>query len=389
MPVANIYSEKDRQAVTEVLRARSAASGSAARIAAARTWNRLEPAGTPFLYALFYLASSGDFDLDYRRFQIFSLLAYLAAVVGWVLLLRYPLWSVLPIVVLFTQFYWPFYTDCGYANVGQLQVGLLFLLVFLLRKDSAARNFWSGALLGFLFLFKPTVIYSIGLLATLWISERRLLRLLQTSAGGAVMLAIGGVIPSLVFGASCSWKEWRVGFPAILFKEPYLGGGFLGRLFGLEELGAYSAFGAVLFAVTAAVIVAAQRRQRPAPSPTPDPGRDSFSLIALGPAIYLLSGPIVHPHYFLLAVPLALLAMEPARPRWHLVPGGLAVFLTAAQPWLHRLGLSGAGNDSLWSFLGVWILALMVLSEFWRGRQRASRFEVDRPSAAGSGTGDR
>ena len=100
---------------------------------------------------------------------------------------------------------------------------------------------------------------------------------------------------------------------------------------------------------------------------------DEYSVVMLGIGIYFLSGPIVHSHYFLLAVPWALLLLRPR----HLPPFShysryfywmvfLACIFIAAHPIFKKLNLTNYPNHSLWSFGGIWILYGATLLEYYK-----------------------
>jgi len=366
LPVENVYTEPDRSAITAELRDRSIASGSPTRIAGALGWNRFEPISTPFLYAIFSLASSGDFDRDYELFRLVSLAGYAAAVFGLALAAGFGPGAAFLAVVAFTALYWPFYTDSGFANVGQLQVGLVGLYVAISRRDAVASDLVGGGVLGFLLFFKPTVVFCAALLAASWLIGRRWRKLGYQSVGVGAMALVAAVLPSLLFGGACSWLEWQRRAPEIFLTGRYLGGGFLGRMFGPLPLWIYPLFSA---AVLGAVLMLVVRRLGPRSDRVAReaPG-ELLTLVAVGLALFVVTTPVAHSHYFLLVVPLALLAVAPGRPhrlRW---AGAGAILLIALHPAWRALGLTSGRNHSLWAFAGAWLLLFLVLPGFARSR---------------------
>jgi hypothetical protein len=376
--VANVYDESDQRRLIEDGLRRSARSGSRLEFAAARTWaeHGVEPAGTPLLYATFALAGSGDFERDYLAFRVGSVAVYVAAISALALMLRYSAWGVLAAVVLFTRLYWPFISDTVLANAGRLQVALIAVPLLLLRRETRLRDLLAGLCFGLFLLFKPTIAQAVALLGVGWLAAGEWRRALRAAGGGMGGLAIGLAIPPLLFGDACRWTEWRAALPREALNEQYLGGGFLAKLLGLKDLALFSLFGVLLFAATAAVVVVVSRSRRRARAPFADLARlNEPTLVALGLALYLLSGPIVHSHYFLLAVPLALLALRPGRSRWRFATGLFAVVIITAHPFLRASGLASGMNHSLWSFSGVWILFGLGLADF----AHAEPVRVDSP----------
>lgn len=374
LPVENVYTEPDRSAITEEMRDRAGASGSPARVAGARGWNRFEPISTPFLYAVFALASTGDFDLDYARFRLVSLAGYLATVFGLALVVGFRPWAGFLAVVFFTAAYWPFYTDSGFANVSQLQVGLVGLYLAIRRRDGTVADLASGAVLGFILYFKPTVTFCAALLVLDRVIERRWGRLARQALGLGAMTALAGLLPWWLFGGACTWPEWQRGAPDIFLTGRYLAGGFLGRMFGPLPLWVHSIFSfGVLVAVSTFLI-----RHLRGPGKPPPQGDTELLLVALGLALFVLTAPVAHSHYFLLAVPLALLAIAPGQPLGRRLAGIGAILLPALHPLWKSLGLVTGRNQSLASFLGVWLLVFLVL--YGTARSHATHDPSDEPA---------
>jgi hypothetical protein len=367
MPLDNVYSESDRRAITAEFAARAETSGSPARVAAARGWNRFETISTPFLYTVFALASSGDFDRDYRRFQIVSLCGYLATVFGIAIAVGFPGWLAFVALVAATAVYWPFYTDAGFGNVGQLQVGLIGLFLAASRRDGAAAHLVGGCVLGLLLVFKPTVVFAAALLAAGGVVQRQWRRLAFQGLGASLACGIGWYLPTALFGSACTWGEWRRHAPAIFLTDRYLAGGFLGQLFGPLPRWVFPLFGAALLATTLHLVRrGAVSRQPFVPSLGRSAAADPLTLTAIGLAIFVVTAPVAHSHYFVLVVPLALVAMGPSRPVAARLAAGAASLLVALHPVWKSLGWTDARNHSLWTFAGTWGLLVLVVGGLGR-----------------------
>lgn len=367
MPVENVYGEKDRRAVNDEFLRRSRISNSTLQRNAAESWDILQTVASPFLFAAFYLTATGDFDTDYGRFHCVSVVSYVGGLVALSLVLGYPLRVTVLLVAVFTRLFFPFNTDTGFASVAQLQTGLLALLVVLLQRDSATRNLLGGAVAALLVLFKPTVAYAMALLLLLWLADRRVRRFLEFSAALAAVGIAGLLVPTLVFGDRCSWTSWWTDVPTFIFSDRHLAGTFLGKLVGAKNLTAYTLFALLTLSLTALSVLAVTRLGGSKAVPT---GLDDYTAVAAGMCVYILTGPVVHSHYFLLAVPLCLLSVRPGLPPWQYALSVPAIFVVAQHPLLQRIGLAGPGNHSLWTFLGVWILFGLSLFDFGARRLR-------------------
>jgi hypothetical protein len=81
MELNNIYSLSDRIKISREFQNRAQKSSSENFKNEARTREILEPGGTPFLYALFYLVSVGTYNVDYKIFRLGSLVLYIGSIV--------------------------------------------------------------------------------------------------------------------------------------------------------------------------------------------------------------------------------------------------------------------------------------------------------------------
>lgn len=363
MPISDIYSPRDQQAVMDEFRRRAQSFRSARLRARTTGTERLNFTATPMLAFTLNALSSGDFEVDARRFRVASGCLYgigflvLAAALGFS-----GIWALI-LVVLFTEFYWPYQMNMIVANVGGLQVGAFLLTLALLRNASPARYALIGFLLGYLNLLKPTLAPAAVLLLISLAARRRWPETLRYVAGLALAALLGLALPWFAFGTACTWSRWREAMPAVCFTEWGLTGGFLGKLIGLRTPALFGVFSAVLILAAGMIIqrsnfrLAVHRRS----SWLPHAG-----MAALGALIVLVSSPIVRSHYFVAAAPAALIALRPggtfspasaARTALRL----FAVFLLAAHPFLGRAGLTGDPHHSLWTFAGVWILIGMLV----------------------------
>jgi len=380
MKLDNIYSHSDRVKISREFQSRAENSASDLLKSGAKTRKILEPGGTPFLYAVFYLSSSGSYDSDYENFRLVSLFFYIGSIITLCIIFKFPIWSLALIVIFFTQSFWPFQIDLEFGNVGQLQVGCLTLFLLCQKMQGRFCHFLGGLLIGLMVLFKPTLIFCMLLLSILWLFKGRTKKLIIEFAGIGIALAIGIILPIIMFGQACRWQSWYETYPSILYTNFFLTGGFLGKLLNLKNILFYGLFGVVLFLLTALFLfwiklvqknpncreVSSLKRQL-------DFWIDEYSVVMLGIGIYFLSGPIVHSHYFLLAVPWALLLLRP-RDLFPFSPSFryfywmvfLACIFIAAHPIFKKLNLTNYPNHSLWSFGGILIFYGFTLLEYYK-----------------------
>jgi len=268
-------------------------------------------AGTPFLYSVFYIFSSGDYSIDYRNFRIFCLLSYFVSIIYLCRVLNFSWLTSLLFPILFSAFFWPFKVDIRFCNVNQLQVAAIGLFIYLQNnKKIGIRNFLSGLVLGCGLMFKPNIIYSIGLLAVSWFTEGHIRRLKVTTGGIITGVLIAYLLPVFLFGTQCTWANWLPRFQEIVFRNNYFNSSFLGMFFVIRSTWPFELLGAALFLIVALAFW----KNRPGHRDEQEirsTGSTEILSIGMGLAIYILSGPLVHEHYFVLAVPLTLWMLRP------------------------------------------------------------------------------
>lgn len=207
--VGNVYSQQARAEIGGKWLEEAAKDRSSRLYAVARRRPQLETFSTPFLYAVFSVFSSGDYEVDYRCYLAGSMAISLAAIV---LICRSAgasatataLW-----IAFFFGCFQPLRADVAVGNVNQLQVGVLALFVWSQHGPAARwRDFLGGALLGFLVAFKPNLGMAVGLLLLSWMVCGRWLKLFTQGVGLAMALVVSVVFSSWYFGSADCWSQW-------------------------------------------------------------------------------------------------------------------------------------------------------------------------------------
>ena len=98
---------------------------------------RVDATGTPFTYALVGLFSTGDFERDAWRFQLFSLTCFVLAMTVLCRLLHFPVAAIVLSLIFFGLGFTPIRADVRAANVNQIQ--LLALALFILCSSQERR----------------------------------------------------------------------------------------------------------------------------------------------------------------------------------------------------------------------------------------------------------
>lgn len=324
----DIYTDQARRELGARFLRQAAADPSAVRqwgIAATR--QVLATYSTPFLYSVFHLAGTGNYERDYLLFQALSSIG--AALSVFFLARRIGLSGPeagLAVAVLVGAFQ-PFLWDIRAGNVNRVQ--LILLCSFLLlrgRRRSGAVDLWSGLLLGAAIAFKPNIVFAALLLLAGWTAAGHWRTLRLFGAGLALALGAAVALSWPFYGGPGTWGAWlealrtmpealtpldlgNYSLPQLLFEGA-------GRRISLPLTALALAGGGAAVWLSARAGAAGTV----APEESAAGNRPRFlweaHVTMLGCLVYLISTALVWGHYFLLAFPavILLLGAEP-RPR--------------------------------------------------------------------------
>jgi hypothetical protein len=340
---ANVYADPQRAELSRRAHERSRAPGTPPRQRRAGQQRRsLEIFSTPFLYTSFALASSGDYEVDWRRYQILASAAGMAAVVLLGRVLGWGWASALLAAALLSRLGDPFLSDLKTGNVNRLQLlGVALFAWVASRAPSAALQALAGLVLGLWIAFKPNLLLVPVLVGLGWALEGRWRALGALASGVAAGTLIAVAASSVAFGSPGSWIHWAeatvfltqgAGRPTLLGLEK---GNLSLAQWIFEETGwEASALLSVLLVGASVWALWVARRQGRAPHGSDPAGSRLVLLAGLGCAIPLLAWPLAWVHYFVLVTPLALYLLRP-RP--------------------------GQGGPGVWTQRGLALLALATL----------------------------
>ncbi|MFT5444576.1 MAG: hypothetical protein ACI8W3_003633 [Myxococcota bacterium] len=353
--VTNPYADEERARMGALFLERAIrADDSPRQIAVASNRVVLETYSTPFLYTAIHWLSSGDYETDFARWQAVSLVAFSAGVIGFAYFLGYPWLATLALLCAFLLRFAPFQSETQVLNVNSVQLALLAGVFFFARnRDQAPYQVAAGAVLACAIAFKPnTGLVAVLLLASVLIDQDfRALR--QRVVGLAIGTSIALASSAWFFGGIGAWIAW---LQAIAFVPPEIitveMGNYAPWLFIAGTSG--SGYSAPLAAFLCLPILRALFSRTPKWEGDAGGGcnqqtsRETAALIGLGCSVYLLSANLVWEHYFILTIPLLLVALLPGvlhRPetpgQWialRIVPG-LALVGLMATPTYALVGL--------------------------------------------------
>jgi hypothetical protein len=295
-------------------------AGRAMARAAAVGPDELYLTATPLYYACFAIVSGADFLRSLRLFQLASLVVFLG---GLTIALRkwgYSREGVAFCLGTCTLLCVPFHHDTAQANVSRLYAGGVCTVLWLVTARSfVARTAGAQALLALLVLFKPLSLLAFPALMAVRIAGRRWTHVIYETGGFAGGALLGVWFPSLALGVPVRlWSDfWRI-------QTGYVEGGDyrqVGDASVVEHVATVAPLSGpavvaitvvVVATVTATVTLAARRVTRKGSlNANREQESEEATLAALlGSTGVLLLSPLVWPHYYLLAVVLALFLLR-------------------------------------------------------------------------------
>jgi hypothetical protein len=329
---------------------------------------------SPFLYALYAVFTTGDYAFDVKIYRLLCLISMVAGIIGFSLMLGYPLWGGMLAVVVFTYRFQPFLSDVRVANVNQIQLGLLALFIYIQHTKLRFHNFLAGLILGFAVAAKPNLGFVAAMLLAAWLVNRRRKKTIEFSAGMATAAAVAVIAASIVFGSFDCWREWLKILPqASNYRYPVDAANYSAAMLLFVRYGfkASAFLSVVLFGMGIAAVAAVSHWVKK--SPLSEPKQESFEdilMTGMGCLIYLMSAALVWLHYFILAIPMALFVLRPQkeasalpfyRPLRYAL-GAISVILIAQLPLSLFFG-SYPFQDAVFIVIGTGILYALGISE--------------------------
>lgn len=356
---AHVYSDADRARIGAEFLERAKRSGKAWFAGVAEHRKVLETYSTPFLYTVFSVLSTGDYETDLGNDRLLLLASLAAGVLALARLANHSWPVALGAVAVFAFWFSPFTSDLRVGNVNAFQLAGIALYVWLVSRTRwRGRDVAGGALLALLMTFKPNLVFVPLVLVLGWIFTRQFRRIADHAAGGILGAIFAVATSAAAFGSLGAWTEWvnaLRGLPDAIITVD-LGNYAPARL--LSDAVGFDPAPLLVVAGTGAVAWALWRRSRAARSGGPQaaPGSrempEELPLVAIGALLTVLTPRLAWLHYFLLTVPALLVLSRPneslssraAWTRWILL--SLAVVGLSVEPIL-RIGIpmssAGAG----------------------------------------------
>lgn len=207
--ISNVYADDIRERLGAEFFEKAKASTSPGQLAVAEYRKKLETYSAPFLYALFGLFSTGNYEIDFRNYRLLTLAALIFGIIGLCRLLKHSWLTALAAIAIFTAWFQPVSSDMRVGNVNSLQLTALVLYLWIIIKTPwKHREVLGGVVLGLLLAFKPNLIFIPAVLGIHWIFGGKFRCLGFHAFGGAI-----GVTVAILFAATCfrnmhCWTDW-------------------------------------------------------------------------------------------------------------------------------------------------------------------------------------
>lgn len=305
---------------------------------AAQALRELHMTATPFLYWVTGLIATGDYEKDLDVWHGLALFSLVASVLVIGRLLGYSLAARLALLLPLVVWFAPLQADLRVGNVNSFQLGLVGLALWLqARKPDNAHLFAAGLVAGLLVMFKPNLAAIAILLAGGWLLRGQF-RKAVVGISGMATAAIGAVlVSSWWLGSATAWLDWLKlisktlvattregsGNLSVMSEVAKAAGGanqpdLLDKFNSIGKLGATGQLTVVLCLclVCLALFWWGLRRHRAPGSDQADHSREiteNALLVAMGCLVTMLVSGIVWSHYYMLTIPMLLVALRP----WH------------------------------------------------------------------------
>jgi hypothetical protein len=360
--VASIYRHDSRAALGREFLWHALAGESERQRAAARVRTVLEPMSTPFLFTVLSPFALGAYEPSLDLFLALSLACLLASILVFGRVVAMPLLERLLVLALLVFVFQPVAADLRVGNVGQLQLGLVALYVWLSAGFGTARQAPAGIVLGAATAFKPNLAAVAPLLLASWAMGRQWRRLVAQGTGFVAGALASLLVSAGLFGSLQAWPDWlaavRAGdlplMPMAVGNVSLLA---LGRRWTGLDLGPLPGL-----AGTLAVVLALWLRRRVAAPRLPAQAvLDDLPVAAAGCLLFLLSSPLVWQHYLMLALP-AVMVLLGTRPGWRWITLA-ALTAVAIDPYADLFGLTNPPDQAIVVAGGLFLLFVLVLAE--------------------------
>jgi len=393
--VTNVYSDQYRSRLGAEYLRRAQLVGNPRQVSVAEKRQTLDTDSSPFLYSVFWMFLTGDYETDFRNYRLLMLACLTSGIVILSRLLNHSWGTTFGAIAIFSGWFQPFTYEMGVGNVNSLQFAALAAYLWVVaRMRWRYRDILGGALIGLAVAFKPNFAFIAALLAVDKILNSRIRRLLLQATGAAGGGIVAIVIAAACFGSLHCWTDWLSAVKSLPNEiiTVKLGNFAPARIFD-EWLGINAMVPlAVIFGGLAVTGIWLRRRDLSDESRLL-PASDAFPeavVLSTGCLLLVLVPRLAWLHYYLFTIPIFLVLLSPSAMRR---PAAGSVLLQQLLVTLAFLGLAMSPIFNVGiaptafaagSLTVVATVILFMLAVFSRTAPKIQIPSADRPSSPSS-----
>lgn len=329
---------------------------------------------TPFLYWFTGLIAKGDYESDFDNWHAITILTLTLSILVICHLLGYSIATSLAFLLPVLVWFFPHHVDLQEGNVNSIQVGMIALVIWLLSRGSNRRHiFTTGLAIGLMVMFKPNLAPVAMLFSGAYIVRWQLAKMAISVSGIIAGAVVALLISSWWMGSFTVWIDWLnlINKTVSQFGEP--GGSYTG-VTGIT--GAISSVGQLGMAVIYTLLVLVflwwgRRRESVEAGNSEREFIENITLVAMGCIVMMLSSALVWLHYYLLTIPMFIVALRP----WQgtASKGMIRVLVLRILPIIMLLGLMDSaaiglfelGGGDYWKLAGMTSAFSLLLIGLW------------------------
>ncbi len=275
---------------------------------------------TPFLYWLTGVLASGQYEKDLTLWQLLSLLFVTGAILVMCRLMGFSPATSLALLLPVLVWSSPFYSNLRVANVNGIQLALISLILWLLSRPASQRTvFLSGLVTSLLVMYKPNLAPVALMFCGGWLARRQYSQLGIAVSGIFTGSVAAVLVSSAWLGSAAAWLDWFNYIREFVDGGPGETGGNYAIITQVSSnISPAGQLGMAIFLCLICLAIYAWGRRNTSTRDLPGAGGDSefienAFLISMGCIIPILTSTLVWLHYYLLAVPMIIVALRPWR----------------------------------------------------------------------------
>lgn len=321
--IKNIYSDVGRQEVAQTLInvARHQKNPQRFQRAAEHNYklygNKIDVTGSPLLFSITSLISTGNYNTDEFVFMLSSFICFILAIFCLCRKLGLCYLTTALLLMFFCSYYMPTIAELHVANINQLQLLSIALYIMLSQSSKMINKLFAYILLGLAIILKPNLIF-IALFACIYYTINRKWKNLGLLSGGIIIAAISSwTISIYALDNSSYWIDFIKSLPITMSFKYTLSGGNYGLAAIIKHFTNHD-FSKILLIICLLAYISYEyclsKKYQGQNCDRADIKNDAipvnYRITALACATMLVSSGLVWMHYYVLLIPSLLITIR-------------------------------------------------------------------------------